>query len=492
MNNPVAVALNDPQLRPIVTGRSLFAWEQWYEAGTYQHGQPGVALPAPFHADWMDALDAGKNVVIVGARDSGKTVHARSHVLRAVCQRRKRFGIWMCAELEDATTKLTDISGQLEKNQRILRDYGFLYKRAKREEQDELDGGKLRQRDFVTTNGVRVLASSIGTSVRGQQWQDRNAATHRPDLIVIDDVDIAKMATKEGIDKAYRFITGEVLGGAAQDCQIIILGNVILDDGVAQRFYREKKGQPGWATFWQPILSKDDEILWPARFVHTNREAVRPELVSLEAKLANQGTVAFNQNFRLIPYRGTESVIRAQDLRFASQNFEPGMGWVAISLGVDPAISTKSLSDPFAMVVSAKRPDGRVDILEAVELRGDDKTTENAVFEAERLYRYWSCDRAAFEDIGFQKMLGQRLAERGMAVEYVRPMRDKAARLMEHQAKFESGVVSFNPDPAKGCAALIDQVKNFPSVAHDDLVDAMVYAMGALDSGGKMLLIPQD
>jgi predicted phage terminase large subunit-like protein len=78
-----------------------------------------------------------------------------------------------------------------------------------------------------------------------------------------------------------------------------------------------------------------------------------------------------------------------------------------------------------------------------------------------------------------------------MAVEYVKPMRDKAARLMEHQAKFESGLVSFNPDPSKGCAVLMDQVKNFPSVAHDDLVDAMVYSLGALESGGKMVLIPQ-
>jgi len=59
----------------------------------------------------------------------------------------------------------------------------------------------------------------------------------------------------------------------------------------------------------------------------------------------------------------------------------------------------------------------------------------------------------------------------------IKPDRDKAARLMPLAARYEQGFIRHVPaNSGNAVKALEDELTAFPNGAHDDLVDALVYA----------------
>lgn len=105
----------------------------------------------------------------------------------------------------------------------IEADYGVLFKTSGSRE----DMTKKSIGDFDTTNGVKVLATSLGEKLRGAI--SRNS---RPDLLVLDDIDVSdSVRNSEIIDKNYAKITGETIGAMSKEkSRIIFLGNVINAD----------------------------------------------------------------------------------------------------------------------------------------------------------------------------------------------------------------------------------------------------------------------
>lgn len=68
------------------------------------------------------------------------------------------------------------------------------------------------------------------------------------------------------------------------------------------------------------------------------------------------------------------------------------------------------------------------------------------------------------------------LQKRGLSVVVLTSKSDKVTRLRERQAEIEKGLVQFNPEPSKTEMG-IQQLKNFPGDAEDDVVDAFVNSL---------------
>lgn len=90
------------------------------------------------------------------------------------------------------------------------------------------------------------------------------------------------------IDKNYAFVKSEIIGGMSDGAKVVMLGNVIKEDGVIPRMEQAHANDPDWHIFKQAIKDPDGSIAWPERYCETDAEAAETGKMSLETKLRSQ------------------------------------------------------------------------------------------------------------------------------------------------------------------------------------------------------------
>ena len=110
---------------------------------------------------------------------------------------------------------------------------------------------------------------------------------------MLDDIDVTKSVANERIiEQNYDKIISETMGALDQTHRrVILLGNVINEDGVVPRFRRTFADT--WDIFWQPLIDEHGDCVWPERFT-----------TDIIEKLRSEGERAFGQNYLLIPFTG--------------------------------------------------------------------------------------------------------------------------------------------------------------------------------------------
>jgi predicted phage terminase large subunit-like protein len=461
----LAKVLGDKAARKAYLAHDLYTFGRFYFAPIFK------SPSAKFHLDWVEALRSGRHVQITAFREAAKTVWLTIYYCWCIAYRKRRFITHYAFEGEKSEALLFDVVTALQTNALLLMDFGDLYPGSRL--------GGLKQKagisEFITTNGVKVKAMSIGQSPRGMVFQTSDGA-YRPDLIGLDDIDVLKSVNNgETIAKTYAFIKGEVLGGMPDGAQVVLLGNVIKRDGVVPRMEADGLADPDWRVFRQPVKNADGSLAWPERYCDTDAEAEATGKVSLEKKLRLQKSVAYGQNFLLVPMSETDAAIKREKIR--TGHAPEGVRFDRVTIGVDPAISTRTATDGFAAVaVGWKGPERYV--VEALNLTGEEKAPERSVERVVALWKKWDAAAVGVESIAFQAMLADVFRKRGLPVREIKPHKDKWTRLMKHQATIEDRTTFCLEGP--GVSALVDQLAAFPNEQHDDMVDAMVYAFEAV------------
>lgn len=152
-------------------------------------------------------------------------------------------------------------------------------------------------------------------------------------------------------------------------------------------------------------------------------------------------------------------------------------GIKSLLMGVDLAISLRDGADSSALVVGGL-VDGVFHVVHAASLRGTFHEVQTWI---KREAAAWKPAVISIEAVQYQLAAVQELMRTTtLPVIPARPDKDKAARLAPLAARYEQGMVHHAPANSQNAIkALEDELTAFPNGAHDDLVDALVYAWAA-------------
>lgn len=158
-----------------------------------------------------------------------------------------------------------------------------------------------------------------------------------------------------------------------------------------------------------------------------------------------------------------------------------------ICFGADLAISEKETDngDYFVLMIIGVDADKNVYVLEYVKERLTFNTQLNTIITYGR-DKYPMVERIGVEANAYQKSLPQELRRLSLLpIININTSKDKVTRAMRRSANFENGKVFFRQemDDLEECLLL------FPEVDHDDLFDALDFAMNMADSGNEMRVL---
>lgn len=227
--------------------------------------ETGKTTPcADFHIKAANKVKKERNLkaVFKWHRGAAKSTHLDIFIpLWLKCQEVKQLNVMvLVGKSEDnANTLLADIQAELQFNQRYIHDFGQQY-----------NNGSWEDGEFVTKDGTAFFARGRGQSPRGLRYR-----SHRPDYIVIDDLDDDELCESPArVTRLTNWVKealfGALDGGRGRFIMVgnliaknSVLANIAATDGVhvSQVNIWDKNGNVSWAAKWTP-----DEVKAIERF----------------------------------------------------------------------------------------------------------------------------------------------------------------------------------------------------------------------------------
>lgn len=235
-----------------------------------------------FHKEWEGLTEIRDESVFVAApREHAKSTFFTFAVpIRNIAYALRWFQIIISDTNDQATGFTVAIRTELEVNPRLRHDFGDL--------QSPLGRRTIlwKKNDFVTSNGVRVLARGHGEKVRGLKNRQ-----YRPDYAVADDFENDQnVENPKLVTAGKRWLTRAVIGSMGAGYTFLMVGNLFHPKSVLSQFIADKDedGKPLYISrvyrAWLDFGKTDQRPLWPALW-----PAER-----LEKKRRQMGTVDFN------------------------------------------------------------------------------------------------------------------------------------------------------------------------------------------------------
>jgi len=436
---------------------------------------------ASFHFDYVETLESWTDVFFVWFRECAKSMFLTMYYVYIIVYTKRRFVMHYNSEIEQAKSMLRDVITILQDNEKLIVDFWYLYMPA-----EWVKRWNWKQKtvwEFITETGVKMKAMSVWKSPRWQKFVYK-WVTYRPDLVWFDDLDNEKNTKNPDLIKAdINFILWEVFWWVSSFAQKIFLWNVVNQDWRVPRLKKhfESDEKNKIKIFWIPIRIKW-KISWN-RFVATDKQSeqknkgivnVRDMFVSIEDRKREQWTIWFNQNYNLIAYKKWQKIIKDSDIK----HYYKLPKIFKIVFWIDPAFSEKTWSDPIWLTVTAQEMYEKEIfkyVIEIKEFIEDEKDEERFCSVVVDMYHKYNCSLIYIEWNNGGLILARMLRKRWLSVIVVNAEKDKVTRLREYQWEFERGMIKFNPDDTK-VWTWIQQLKDFPNVDHDDMVDSMVHS----------------
>lgn len=474
-SNLIKSMIKDRKVRIAITKESHWYFFHFYFAHYVKYEI------APFHEEIFSILDNEKIklAVIVAFRGSAKsTLITTSYVLWSILGIQQKKFIIICGQTEQkARQYLMNIKNELLNNELLRKDLGPF-----EEEKNSLGNATAL---IIKRLNVKIMISSVEQSIRGVRHNE-----NRPDLIILDDVeDINSVKTREGRDKTFNWLTGEVIPAGSNKTRIIAVGNLLHEDSLLKRL--QKKIENGEmkrmnAVYRQyPIVDEQGNPLWLGKY--PDKESIEFE----REKTMNE--IAWYREYLLKIISSDEQVVKTDWIQF--YKVLPDFGLRNISVGIDLAISEKETADYTAMVSGYIYGFGNKmkiyiqpnPVNEKITFPVQVERIKNLVaIHKQKIYRV----KLYVENVGYQQALVQMFDNYRYDIEGVAIGRsDKKTRLQLTTPLLKDSRILF---PEKGCEELIEQLIGFGKEKHDDLVDAFtMLVLKTIENNPKQVMSGQ-
>lgn len=188
--------------------------------------------------------------------------------------------------------------------------------------------------------GARIVAFGREQAMRGLRH-----GAHRPDLIIMDDIeDTTSVKNPETRDANHRWFTSELIPIGSDKAKYIFIGNLVHEDSLLSRIRNEIREGVREGVFLEYPIVIDYEPLWKARFPDMDT------INKLERKVGNPVTWNREYMLRLVP-DDSQLVPKDSIHSFSSLPEQSHTGEKRrMIVGIDPAISKETHRDKTAIV----------------------------------------------------------------------------------------------------------------------------------------------
>lgn len=422
-------------------------------------------FPVPqgdFHREVLANLITKERFVIAAPREHAKsTTVSFLYVTYCILYQMKKFILIVSDTASQSENFTSDIKDELETNKDIFKMFGKLESK-----------NRWTVSDFTTTTGIRLMAKGAGQSLRGVRKKES-----RPDLVICDDLENDELVnTAAQRNKLFNWFNKVLINVTGRGGHIAFIGTILHYDSVLSRLLENFKDDERWYTHKYQALWDEDgvkKVLWSEWW----------DLDRLLERKQDIGEYAFQSEFLNEPIDESTAIFKRDwvlnntfDLKDLPRN-KGGEPDIKATYGaIDPAISKRETADYTAICTVYLATDGFIYVIGAEESRSSLNEQVQKVCQLQELYDY---DKFGVETVAYQAGLKQeidresRLRNLYVPTQKITPTRDKVSRAQILSVYFEQGIIKIRKD----LESLINQLLVFPKGEHDDLVDALVYAV---------------
>ena len=399
-----------------------------------------------FHFEIYDLLkdENIRQLEIIAFRGSAKsTIASLIYPIWCAVYKRKNF-IILCSDTHiQAKQIITNLIFELEHNEKLLSDFGSM---------------KDPKEDWTATNihlknEVRIMSRS-----RGQKFRGLRHLQHRPDLIVLDDIEnIDDIRTKEQRDKTEEWYASDVVPTLdTQVGKLVIVGNMLHNDSIISRI-KHKWRETGIGIVKEyPLVNDKGENNWISRYSFDKIN---------ELKKAN---IRFFQREYLLQIIASEEQLVKKIFYY-----EKLPEIQKIGIGVDLAISKSQTADYTSINICALGRDDKIYNLKNIYGKWNFNEAQEKIASVynDYLLVYPSIPIIlGIEDVAYQKSALEEFYRRyKISPIAVKQTKDKHARIETMVPYLENEQILFKRE---GMDDLINQLLNFGVERYDDCVDA--------------------
>jgi predicted phage terminase large subunit-like protein len=373
------------------------------------------------------------------------------------------FACYVSNAAPHAKMQLTNIKRELVDNQRILDVFG---ERRPDRQADQ----KWTEEFFETISGVAMAARGRGGQIRGL-----NHLGQRPKLIVVDDLeDLESVATEEQREKTRLWAYGDLLPALPEldsDATIVALGTLLHPNSLLMTWASD----PAWNAIVFGAKDSDGDLLWPEML---DEEKLAARKLSFAA--AGQSHVYQMEYFNQAIDSDTQP-FKSHYIKIAPLDC-PISELQAVSIYIDPAISTAKKADETVIVVVGMTQNGKIFLLDAWGKRGAserEKVDKYFDFYSQYKPRFCGVESTAYQ-AALVHILREEMFRKGTYFE-ITPVTHKVKKEIRIQGILQPRYASGYITHVKRFPELESQLFDFPRGAHDDWPDALAGAISLLD-----------
>jgi hypothetical protein len=245
------------------------------------------------HNDVFELIDDPNEqlVVIAANRGWGKTTTMNiAHPAKNILFKQKKFIVPVSATATKAEMDAENLKRELVSNPMIKEVFGPMKSKD-----------NFSKTQWVTQNGVMVMPRGAGQQVRGILFNE-----HRPDLIVVDDLEDSESVQNEDLRKKLKdWFFDDLLNSvnrSRNNWKIIVIGTVLHEDSLLVNLLED----PEWASIRLELCDDNEKSNWPD-FMSDSDVKKLAESYRRRGQLDN-----FYREYRNIPISTEDAVFRQE------------------------------------------------------------------------------------------------------------------------------------------------------------------------------------